>query len=284
MRLLAAMGVFEEVAPMVYRNNKLSNCLRSDDRQSVRAMILMHNSELMSRPWFEKLEAGIRDGTSPFRLSHGEELFDYLDHHADFDHLFSEAMDSVEALAGDGFATDLDGSRFERIIDIGGSRGTKALSILKRHPNLVALIVDRPQVVEEAQRYWANQHTDGVERLHFQAGDLFDAIPAATGAKDIYLLSAVLHAFDDSTCIRALQKLHEAIGSSGAYVGVLEMVMPETGANIASASFDMQMFVGCRGRERTLSEWKLVIQASGLVLEEVVRLRSLGSILVLRSR
>lgn len=284
MRLLAAIGVFEETAPMVFRNNKLSRCLRTDDPQSVRAMVLMHNSEVMSRPWFEQLEAGVRSGTPPFRLSHGEELFDYLDQHADFDRLFSEAMDSVEALAGDGFATDLDWSRFERIIDIGGSRGTKTLAILKRHPRLSALIVDRPQVVEEARRYWASHGSDGVERLRFQAGELLDAIPAAAGPQDIYLLSAVLHGFDDDACVRALQTLRAAIGSSGARAAVLEMVVPERGADIASASFDMQMFVGGRGRERTLTEWKAVIQAGGMALEEVVRLRSLGSILVLRTR
>lgn len=284
MRLLAAIGVFEETASLVFRNNKISNCLNSDDPQSVRAMILMHNSEAISRPWFEQLEAGIRSGIPPFKLSHDEELFDYLDHHPEFDQQFSEAMDSVEALAGDGFATDLDWSRFERIIDVGGSRGTKALAILKHHPKLSALIVDRPQVIAEAQQYWTSHHTDGVERLRFQAGDLFAEIPVATGPGDIYLLSAVLHCFDDKTCVRALQRLREAIGGSGARVAVLEMVVPETGADIACASFDMQMFVGCRGRERTLSEWKSVIQASELLLDEVVRIRSLGSILVLSAQ
>lgn len=53
-------------------------------------------------------------------------------------------------------------------------------------------------------------------------------------------------------------------------------------ADLAGASFDMQMFVGCRGRERTLSEWTSLIRDGGMALEEVVRLRSLGSILVLR--
>ncbi len=283
MRLLSAIGVFEEVTPMVFRNNKLSRCLCSDDPQCVRAMILMHNSETMSRPWFEQLEAGVRSGIAPFKLSHGEELFDFLDHHTEFDQQFSEAMDSVEALAGDGFASDLDWGRFDRIIDVGGSRGTKSLAILKRYPTLSALILDRPQVVAEAQQYWANHPAKGVERLRFQAGDLFSEIPKAIGPKDIYLLSAVLHSFDDRSCVRALQKLREAIGTSGARVALLEMVVPESGADLASASFDMQMFVGCRGRERTLSEWQSVIKASGLSLDEVVSIRSLGSILVLRS-
>ena len=283
MRLLAAIGVFEETAPMVFRNNKLSHYLHSDDPHSVRAMILLHNSETMSRPWFEQLEAGIRSGTPPFLLAHGEELFDYLDHHADFDRLFSGAMDSVESLAGNGFTTDMDWGRFDRLIDLGGSRGSKALAIVQRHPGLSALVVDRPQVVEEAQHYWANHPAQGVERLHFEAGDLLDSIPAATGSRDIYLLSAVLHAFDDATCVRLMRQLRAAMGDSGARAAVLEMVVPETGADVASASFDMQMFVGCRGRERTLSEWKSLIQAGGLALEEVVGLRSLGSILVLRS-
>jgi hypothetical protein len=283
LRLLAAIGIFTETAPMVFRNNTLSCHLRSDKPDSVRAMILLHNSEPMSRPWFEQLEAGIRSDTSPFRLSHGEELFDYLDHHPDFDRLFSEAMDSVENLAGDGFATDLDWGRFERLIDLGGSRGSKTLTILRHHSNLSALVVDRPQVIEEAERYWSNHPAQCIDRLRFQAGDLLDSIPVATGSQDIYLLSAVLHAFDDATCVRLMRQLRAAMGDSGARAAVLEMVVPETGADIASASFDMQMFVGCQGRERTLSEWKSLIQASGLALEEVVGLRSLGSILILRS-
>lgn len=283
MRMLVAMGVFDERAPMVFRNNNLSRYLRSDNPRSVRAMILMHNSEVMSRPWFEQLEAGIRSGMSPFRLSHGEELFDYLDHHDDFDRLFSAAMDSVEALAGDGFATDFEWDRFERIIDVGGSRGAKVLAILKHYPMLTALVLDRLQVVEEAERYWISRRNDGSERLRFQACDLLEVIPSAMGPKDIYLLSAVLHGFDDATCVRVLRNLGEAIGSSGARVAVLEIVLPETDVDIAGASFDMQMFVGCRGKERTLSEWKSLIRRGGLVLEEVVRLRSLASILVLGS-
>ena len=107
----------------------------------------------------------------------GKNLFDYLDHHADLDALFSEAMDSVEALTGDSFATDFDWGRYERIIDVGGSRGAKSLAILKRHPKLTALVVDRPQVIEEAKKYWAARSATGIERLRFQAGDALTSIP-----------------------------------------------------------------------------------------------------------
>jgi len=236
------------------------------------------------RPWYEHLEQGIREGVPPFRLAHGKDLFDYLDHHADLDALFSEAMDSVEALTGDSFATDFDWGRFERIIDVGGSRGTKSLAILKRHPKLTVLVVDRHQVIAEAEYYWSTHNTTGTERLRFQAGDALTTIPSAQGDKDIYLLSAVLHGFDDDTCIAILRNVATACGQTGAQIAVLEMVLPEVGTDISGASFDMQMFMGSRGRERTLSEWSVLFANARVVLEEVVGLQSFGNILVLRPK
>lgn len=281
MHMLAAMGVFEETAPGVYRNNKLSSFLRTDHPKNVRAMVLMHNSEAMSRPWFEQLERGVREGVSPFSLTHGEALFDYLDHHADFDQLFSQAMDSVEALTGDSFATEFDWGRFERIIDVGGSRGAKSLAILQRYPQLRALVVDRAQVIAEAQTYWVAHRKSGVERMLFQAGDLLSSVPPAVSDKDIYLLSAVLHGFDDDTCVQVLTHLARASGTSGARVAVLELVLPERNVDLARASFDMQMFMGTKGRERTLTQWKFLFERSGMVLQEVVNVLPFGNILVL---
>ena len=284
LRLLAAIGVFEEREPLVFRNNRISAFLRTDNPKNVRAMILMHNSDAMSRPWYEHLEQGIREGIPPFRVAHGEDLFDYLDHHTDLDSLFSDAMDSVEALTGDSFSTDFDWGRFDRIIDVGGSRGAKSLAILKRHPGLTVLVIDRPQVIAEAEQFWATQNTGGVERLRFQVGDALNSIPAAKSAKDIYLLAAVLHGFDDETCIAILRNVANACGQTGARIALLETVLPEVGSDVAGASFDMQMFVGSRGRERTLRDWTALFDGAGIKLDEVVGLQSFGNILVLRPK
>jgi hypothetical protein len=90
----------------VFANNRLSLYLREDTPDNVRAMILLHNSD--SRPWYEQLEKGVQNGEVPFELTHGRDLFGYLDAHPDLDRLFSSAMDSVEALIGDSFALDFD--------------------------------------------------------------------------------------------------------------------------------------------------------------------------------
>lgn len=279
MRMLIALGIFSEGRPRSYRNNELSNPLRDDRPNSVRAMILMHGSAEMSRPWFEQLENGVRRGEVPFRLTHGEEMYAYLDGHDGFNTLFSEAMDSVESLAGEAFAGDFAWSRFARVIDLGGARGSKSLAILRRHPQLSALVVDRPATIAEARRYWECHPVDGCERLELLGGDLLQAVPPGR-AGDIYLLSAVLHGYDDDSAAAILARVAAGASSHGNPLAILELVLPEMGADLAAASFDMQMFMGTRGRERTLSEWHTLLARSGWVLEEVVGLQSFGNILL----
>ena len=285
LRMLAAIGVFKEVSPRVFANNRLSSPLREDKPDSVRAMILMHNSDEMSRPWYEQLEKSVCEGGVPFALAHGKELYDYMDNHADFDALFSRAMDSVESLSGDSFAQDFDWGAFDRVIDIGGSKGSKSLTILKRHSQLKALVVDRAQVIQNAERHWAGRESPALlARMSFKVGDVFGAVPTATSDKDIYLLSGVLHGFDDEACVKALLNLARACGVTGARVAVMEQVMNECGADFTGSAFDMQMFMGTRGRERTLAEWSRLFDMSGLTLEEQVNLRSFVKILVLKAK
>ena len=184
-----------------------------------------------------------------------------------------------------GFPTkDMLDVREYRIIDVGGSRGAKSLAILRRHGHLEALVVDRPQVIAEARRFLARHPVAGAERLDFVAGDLLSGVPPARGDKDVYLLSAVLHGFDDTDATRALRQLARACASTGARIAVLELVLPERNVDLAAASFDMQMFMGSRGRERTDGEWQALFANSGLVREEWVRLRSFAGIQVLRPR
>lgn len=284
LRMLTAMGVFEQRGTQVFANNKVSAYLRRDHPNCLRDLILMHNSEVMSRPWYEHLEQGIRENTVPFELSHGQAFYDYMDSHPDFDALFARAMDSVEALTGEHFATDFDWSRFERVIDIGGSRGSKSLAILKHHPQLTALVVDRAPVIEGAAESWEGRvEPQRLARLRFEAGDLFGHFPQAAGAQDIYLLCAVLHGFDDAGCIQALSRLAEACRGTGARIALMEMVLDSARADLSAAGFDMQMFMSTRGRERSLEEWRALFEAAGLQLEELVGTQSLVKILLLRA-
>lgn len=285
LRMLAAMGIFKEVSPRIFRNNALSVHLREDHPKNVRAMILMHNSVEMSLPWYQHLEQGVRGGEIPFQLSHGSELYAYMDEHAEFDALFARAMDSVEALTGDSFTTDFDWGLFDRIIDVGGSKGSKSLAILKRHAHLKALVFDREQIIQTAANYWLGKESPALlSRISYQAGNMLESVPPAQNDKDIYLLSAVLHGMDDDNCVKVLRNLAAASAGTGARIALMELVVEEFNANFASAAFDMQMFMATQGRERTLSEWQTLFDQSEWVLEEIIGIQSLGKILVLRTK
>lgn len=211
LRMLASIGVFEESAEGHFRNNKLSHCLRRDSPASVRDMVLLHNSPQMSRPWFEELGPAMRSAEVPFARSHGAELFDYLDHHPEFDALFTKAMASVEALAGSEFLDDFDWGQFDRIIDVGGSSGSKSLAILRRHPSLSALIFDRPQVIEKAIA--DGQTTIDAQllsRISFTGGDMLESIPPAQSERDIFLFVAIFHAMNDAQVEKILSNLRTA--------------------------------------------------------------------------
>ncbi len=285
LRMLASLGVFEECSPRRFRNNKRSACLRSDHPQSVRAMILMHNSPEMSRPWYESLAPAMRTGEIPFVLTHGAELFSYMDGHPEFDALFTEAMEAVEDLAGTDYLHDFDWGRFERIIDVGGANGSKSIAILKRHEKLRALIFDRASVVAGATDHWRNRLDSSLsERLEFCAGDMLDAIPKASSDHDLYLFAAIFHGMGKEQAKQILHNLKLACGNRRPTVVIADMVAQEQHIDPTIASFDMQMLMGTRGRERTLKEWRDLVEPAGFVIREIVIVRAFFPLLVLELR
>lgn len=107
-------------------------------------------------------------------------------------------------------------------------------------------------------------------------------IPKRHQPKDAYLLSAVLHGFDDDTSAQALRTVARAAAAQSARIMLLELVMTDHHADLASASFDMQMLMGTRGGVRSRSEWEKVLMRAGVQLEEIIHLASFGKMLVLR--
>ncbi len=283
LRMLCSQGVFSERGQHCFRNNRLSNHLRSDHPKSVRAMIRLHNSPEISKPWFETLLDSMRSGETPFVMCFGEKFFHYMDSHPQFDALFTEAMEAVEALTGTDYLHDFDWGVFERIIDIGGSNGKKSAAILQSHPQLKALVFDRAQVVTGATDYWRNKLPPTVlERMAFEAGDMFAAIPPARSDLDLYLFVAVFHSMAKDEAVTVLDNLRSACGLHRPTIVIVDMVAQPEHIDPNIATFDMQMLANTRGRERTLDEWHEILNVGGFSIDEVVNVRSLAKLLVVR--
>ncbi|MGC4075900.1 MAG: methyltransferase [Rubrivivax sp.] len=281
LRYLSSLGVFAFGADGRVCNNAVSNTLRRDRPGSVRHLVLMHNAPEMTRAWIDGLEAAVRGGGVPFERVHGVPLYACMDERPDFDALFARAMDEVGALTGDAFVSSLAWDRFEHLVDLGGGKGAKTAAILRAHAQLRATVFDRPAVIALARSWWQDEpgRRALAGRVTFECGDLMhDPLPAAPGPRTVYLLSAVLHGLDDDAAGALLARVRSAAGDSGARVVVMEAVM---GTDPAVAALDIQMFIGTQGRERTLGEWETLARAAGLRVDEVVRMPSLGALIVL---
>jgi len=280
LRMLVSMGIFDEPRTGSFSNNRMSAFLDETNPQCVRAMILMHNSPQLTRPWTESLEEGVKSGEIPFRLLFGSELFSYMDSDREFAELFASAMDSTDALIGGGFLVDFDWGRYDRLIDVGGSKGGKAIAILKQFPSLKAIVFDHPQVVEQARAYWQGKVDDELlDRIEFVAGDARESVPAA-GERDVYLLCAVFHGLSDGDSVAILNNLHASPQSD---VAIFDAVMAETGENLMITSFDMQMLISTEGRERTAKEWQALFDAAGYRIAGTFDTRSLWKLQMLRA-
>jgi hypothetical protein len=99
------------------------------------------------------------------------------------------------------------------------------------------------------------------------AGDFFDEVPAGA---DLYLLSRVLHDWDDAAAMRILHSCRRAMSDSSVLV-VADAILPERARDQPAAiRMDLHMLTLVNGQERTLDEFKRLFAAAGLRLQRVV--------------
>ena len=107
-------------------------------------------------------------------------------------------------------------------------------------------------------------------------GDFFtDAPPAA----DVYILSHVLHDWDDDSCVRILQNVRRAMPAGARVLAVEILVEPERNAWSQDKITDLEMLVTLTGRERTREEFTALFARSGLRLERVIPTSAAESII-----
>lgn len=107
-------------------------------------------------------------------------------------------------------------------------------------------------------------HDGFADRVDVIAGDFFHAIPAG----DVYLLSTVLHDWDDEACAAILRQL-AGTAQPGARVVLVETVMPAGDEPHYSKSSDLTMLGMVTGRERTEAEFTDLLNHAGFTLDRV---------------
>lgn len=254
LRLLAGYGIFAEEAAEAFANTQASSLLR-EGAGSFREFALIFGEEFY--PAFGELLRSVRTGEPAFDAVFGAEWDDYLAAHPEKSTRFNRFMAGdkrplAEALLAGSWRGD------ETVVDVGGGNGALLQALLERVPGLRGVVFDLPHVAIEAEE---RIRTAGLaDRCEVAAGSYFDGVP---DGGDVYVLSHILHGWDDDRATDVLRAVRRAVSADGRLVIVEGVLAPpnEPGQKLMDL---LMLTVG--GRERTDDEWRRLLANGGFRL------------------
>jgi hypothetical protein len=221
-----------------------------------------------------RLADGVRDGRSPFDVTHGHGLHAHLARSEGERRAYGTAMastlDAFEAFAD---AADLSG--VDTVVSVGGGSGAELVPVLRRYTGLKAVLTDFPEALEAAEETLTSFGVS--DRVAIEPGDARVAVPSG-GA---YLLSTVLRCLADADVIAVLTATRAA-AVAGASLYVVEMPMPDGPPVHPQASTDVTAWVAYGGADRTVDQWRALHARAGWELSDVRPLNMAYSLLTSR--
>ncbi|MCX2951550.1 methyltransferase [Lentzea sp. NEAU-D7] len=264
LRYLVAHSIFTEPAPGVFGLSPAAALLRDDRPERLRSWLDLTGPIGRADLAFAALLDVVRTGEPGYPLVHGRGFWDDLATvpglAADYDGL----MGGKRSWAASSLAS-LPWSTTTHLVDVGGGNGTLLSCVLAAHPHLRGTVIDRPTSAAAA----AEVLSPLGERAAFVAGDFFEPLPVR-GA-DTYLLSSIVHDWDDDSAVAILSRCAEAAGPGGRVL-LCELVSGSGRDQRAVTRMDMCMLVYFGGKERTEAEFAALTRRAGLELRTVTPL------------
>lgn len=275
LRSLTAFGVFREYPGQVFALTSVGETLTSGHPSSALPSALLVCGEF-GDAWSHLLET-VRTGRSPFETMHGKSLFAYMETEqaGSLRETFDDSQKRGLMLELDEILELVDFSPYRTIVDIGGGEGTFIKRILDRYPDLTGVIFDLPGSVSLANSRSAKEQLCG--RYTIVSGSFFEGVPEDG---DLYLLSHILHDWDDENAVRILQTCRRAMASQATLM-IIDLIRPEPGQadpGLQTAAlmdlYMLSLFGGAGGQERTAEQVGGLLTKAGL---RVVEVRALPS-------
>jgi O-methyltransferase/methyltransferase family protein len=244
LRALATDGVFAEEEPGVFRNTEASELLRGGWGDF---------AHLFGGVFYRTAEGLDATAEAVFPGLFGTDFWSWLAAHPEERAAFDRAMEQgkdrrVERLAA------LDWRGDETVVDVGGGNGALLIELLRRQPDLRGVVYDLPETVRDEQALG--------DRITFVQGSFFERVPEG----DAYVLSTILHDWDDESAAAILQTIR-ATGSSRARLLVLDAVIPPGNDPHGAKWLDLLMLAVSAGRERDEAQWRALLDGAGFAVE-----------------
>ncbi|MEU6553119.1 methyltransferase [Streptomyces sp. NPDC046915] len=260
-RSLAPLGVFRQPNEDTVELTPLGATLSARRPGSLRDVAL-YWMETHYLPFSEILHT-VRTGEPAARHYFGKPFFDWIVADPDMAELQNRGMAGLVGGIRDRMFDDYRLPAGEVVADIGGADGTILSRLLAAEPARRGILFDLPEILPSARK--KIEETGMADRVDVVAGDFFESVPSA----DVYVMAAILHDWDDASCVRILQSVKRA-AAPGARLVVIEGVVPPGDEPHATKLIDLVMLALTTGKERGEAEWQQLLSTAGFALDRIV--------------
>jgi hypothetical protein len=263
LRALADYGIVAETERDRFLLTPIGALLRNDVPGSMRGWAVMVGMPFHRAAWTGLYDA-VRTGEPAFATVHGVDLFAYLAGDPEDAAVFDAAMESVSSNFLVSVLDAYDVTRFATVVDVGGGTGTFLAAALGASPRSRGILFDTPHVLRSAPPVLEAAGVAG--RCELVAGDFFASVPADG---DLYVLSNIVHDWDDEAAVRILRRCREAMGAQSRLL-LVELVLPDDLAPSPAKLYDLEMLaLTPNGRHRTAAEYRALAEKAGLRVTQV---------------
>ena len=149
------------------------------------------------------------------------------------------------------------------MVDVGGNIGHDLIGFHEQYPQLPGRLILQDLPAQIAQIDPATlPHT-----IQPMGHDFFIPQPIV-GAK-AYYLHMVLHDWPNKECVKILDNIKPAMKVGYSKILLNEIIIPDKGANWFGTSVDMLMMMVHAAQERTESDWRSLVQKSGMKITKI---------------
>ena len=243
LRALASDGVFaEEEQPGVFRNTPASELLITGSGWNA-------FSQLFGGVFYRGVGELDASGEASFPRALGTDFWSWLAENPDQRALFDVAMEQGKERRVERFEP-LEWRGDETVVDVGGGNGSLLIGLLRLHPGLRGIVVDLPETVRDEAALG--------DRIEFVEGDFFERVPEG----DVYVLSTILHDWDDEHATRILRTIRAAAPPEGRLL-IIDQVVPPGNEPEGGKWLDVLMLALARGKERDERQWRELLATGG---------------------
>jgi hypothetical protein len=266
MRTLAGFGVFAQDGPDRFALTPIGEFLKTGVAGSLRPAALFFGGEEAAQTEGLLLHC-VKTGETAYEKQYGKSnaLFDRFQKDPVAAELFNATMSAFSTLHLTGVLDAYDFSVINKLIDVGGGHGRNIAEILKRHPKMRGVLFDMPHAFEGGQQTIAQAGLG--ERCEVVSGDFFKSVPSGA---DGYMLSRVIHDWDDETSIAILKVVRKAIAPGGRLILLETMLRGPGQRSLYPLLSDLNMMLRTGGCERTEDEYRGIYRAAGFELTRTV--------------